>query len=149
MQVTSDAEFSDVLRASGLKATAPRRGVLRALESHKHADAAEVFSVVREDLPDTSLQAIYGVLSALTDVGLVRRIEPAGSPALYERRVGDNHHHIVCSRCAAVSDVDCVVGEAPCLTPSKDAGFVIEAADVTFWGVCPDCQAREASASMN
>ncbi|MCW4458457.1 Fur family transcriptional regulator [Microbacterium sp. MPKO10] len=144
MQTTTDAEFSTALRDAGLKATAPRRSVLRVLETHQHADAAAIFEAVRPDLPDTSLQAVYGVLAALTDVGLVRRIEPAGSPALYERRIGDNHHHVVCTQCGAVHDVDCVIGEAPCLTPSNTAGFSIETADVTFWGVCPDCQAASA-----
>ncbi|WP_437582372.1 Fur family transcriptional regulator [Paramicrobacterium sp. CJ85] len=140
MHTTTDAEFSTALREAGLKATAPRRSVLRVLETHKHADAAEVFDAVKKELPDTSLQAVYGVLSALTDAGLVRRIEPAGSPALYEKRIGDNHHHVVCTECGAVRDVDCAIGHAPCLTPSNDSGFVITTADVTFWGVCPDCQ---------
>ncbi|GAB2520450.1 Fur family transcriptional regulator [Paramicrobacterium agarici] len=140
MHTTTDAEFSTALRDAGLKATAPRRSVLRVLETNQHADAAAIFESVLHDLPDTSLQAVYGVLSALTEVGLVRRIEPAGSPALYERRIGDNHHHVVCTQCGAVRDVDCVVGEAPCLTPSNTAGYAISTADVTFWGVCPDCQ---------
>ncbi|WP_091187257.1 Fur family transcriptional regulator [Paramicrobacterium humi] len=137
----TDAAASDALRTAGLKATAPRRSVLRVLETHKHADAAEVFAAVRDDLPDTSLQAVYGVLGALTEAGLVRRIEPAGSPARYERRVGDNHHHVVCTSCGAVEDVNCVIGHAPCLTPSNTSGFSIQTADVTFWGLCPACQA--------
>ncbi|WP_166981093.1 Fur family transcriptional regulator [Paramicrobacterium fandaimingii] len=144
MHTITDAEFSTALRDAGLKATAPRRTVLRVLETRQHADAAAIFDEVLRDLPDTSLQAVYGVLSALTEVGLVRRIEPAGSPALYERRIGDNHHHVVCTQCGAVSDVDCVIGEAPCLTPSNTAGFAISTADVTFWGVCPACQAQTA-----
>lgn len=140
MNTMTDAAASETLRAAGLKATAPRRSVLRVLETHQHADAAKVFETVRDELPDTSLQAVYGVLSALTEAGLVRRIEPAGSPARYERRIGDNHHHVVCTSCGAVEDVNCVVGHAPCLTPSNTSGFSIETADVTFWGLCPACQ---------
>ena len=89
------------------------------------------------------MQAVYGVLTALTRAKLLRRIEPAGSPARYERRIGDNHHHVICRDCSAVQDVDCVVGEAPCLTPSQAGGYAIETAEVTFWGLCPDCQASD------
>ncbi|MCP2031709.1 Fur family ferric uptake transcriptional regulator [Okibacterium sp. HSC-33S16] len=141
MPHTETSPERDLLRSAGLRATDPRIETLRALETHPHADAQEVFDAVSSVLPDTSLQAIYGVLSALTDTGLVRRIEPAGSPARYELRVGDNHHHIVCSKCGAIGDVDCAVGHAPCLTPSTTSGFTLTTAEVTYWGLCPDCAA--------
>ncbi|MWV48431.1 transcriptional repressor [Rathayibacter sp. VKM Ac-2803] len=129
------------LRASGLKATATRRAVLRALEGHPHSDVDGVLARVRVELPDTSAQAVYGVLSAFTEAGLTRRIEPEGHPRRFELRVGDNHHHVVCRVCGAVGDVDCVVGQAPCLHPASSNGFAIDTADVTFWGTCPDCLA--------
>jgi Fur family ferric uptake transcriptional regulator len=134
----------DSIRRSGLKVTAPRLAVLRALDDSPHTSAERLFAAVRHELPGTSLQAVYGVLAAFTSAGLTRRIEPSGSPALYERRVGDNHHHVICSRCAAVQDVDCAVGEAPCLEPGDASGFVVHAAEVTFWGLCPECQAAAA-----
>lgn len=135
----------ELLRDAGLKVTSPRLAVLRAVEAAPHSDADSLFEAVRGELPGTSLQAVYGVLGALTSAGVLRRIEPATSPALYERRVGDNHHHLVCTSCKAVADIDCVHGEAPCLTPSESHGFVLEAAEVTFWGTCPACQARAAA----
>ena len=110
-------------------------------------DADTVFRAVRETLPGTSLQAVYGVLGALTGVGLVRRFDPAGSPALFERRVGDNHHHLVCSNCGTIRDVDCVIGAAPCLTPVDTAGFRIHTAEVTFWGLCAECAADPENSS--
>ncbi|WP_353814638.1 Fur family transcriptional regulator [Agromyces sp. SYSU T00266] len=128
------------LRAAGLKVTAPRLAVLDAVSGHGHLDADAVLARVTGTLPGTSLQSVYNVLGALTDAGLLRRIEPAESPALYESRTGDNHHHVVCTRCHAVADVDCVVGEPPCLAPSDAAGFAIHTAEVTFWGLCADCQ---------
>ncbi|HEU4808004.1 MAG TPA: Fur family transcriptional regulator [Homoserinimonas sp.] len=133
-------ELALSIRSAGLKVTEPRIAVLKALDVKPHADAETVFGAVRRDLPGTSLQAVYGVLAALTGAGLLRKIEPAGSSALYERRIGDNHHHLVCSSCNVVQDVDCVVGEAPCLTASNDGGFAIHTAEVTFWGLCPACQ---------
>ena len=136
--------LGDSIRRCGLKVTAPRLAVLRALSDTPYASAERLFAAVRPELPGTSLQAVYGVLAAFTTAGLTRRIEPSGSPALYERRVGDNHHHVICSRCAAVQDVDCAVGEAPCLEPSDAAGFAVHAAEVTYWGLCPDCQAATA-----
>lgn len=135
----------DRLRATGLKVTAPRLAVLDALSGHGHLDAETVFERVRVELPTTSLQAVYGVLAALTGAGLLRRIEPAGSPALYEGRTGDNHHHLVCTRCHTVADVDCVVGEPPCLEPSDAGGFAIHAAEVTFWGLCATCRTETAA----
>jgi Fur family ferric uptake transcriptional regulator len=136
----ASAELADSIRGVGLKVTAVRLAVLRALGGAPHADAERLFQAARTELPGTSLQAVYGVLTAFTAAGLVRRIEPAGSAARYERRIGDNHHHIVCTRCGAVGDVDCVVGEAPCLAPSSTGGFVVESAEVTFWGLCAECQ---------
>lgn len=129
------------LRAAGLKATAGRVSVIKALNSMPHTNAEHVYKAVSHELPTTSIQSVHNILADLTAVGLLRRIEPAGSAALYERRIDDNHHHIVCSQCGAVADVDCVVGYAPCLTPSSAAGFTINTAEVTFWGLCPDCQA--------
>ncbi|RNE63600.1 Fur family transcriptional regulator [Cryobacterium tepidiphilum] len=130
------------IRAAGLKVTAGRVAVWRALAAAPHADAEQVFAQVKTELPGTSLQSVYGILAAFTAAGLVRRIEPARSAARYERRIGDNHHHVVCTGCGAVGDVDCVVGEAPCLTPSNTGGFTVQTAEVTFWGVCPACQAE-------
>lgn len=141
--MTETDAMSETLRAHGLKVTAGRRAVMSALDESPHAPAEQVFAAVQDELPGTSLQAVYGVLAALTEAGLVRRIEPAGSAALYERRVDDNHHHLVCTRCHAVQDVDCVTGEAPCLSPSDAAGFSVHTAEVTFWGLCAQCQAAQ------
>jgi Fe2+ or Zn2+ uptake regulation protein len=135
-----EPDWADALRASGLRVTAPRLGVLMALRARPHSDTDTVIRAVREDLGSVSPQAIYNVLAALVRVGLVRRIEPAGSPALYEVRVGDNHHHVVCRRCGATADVDCAVGTRPCLTPSESRGYDLDEAEVTFWGLCPRCQ---------
>lgn len=140
--------LADDIRSAGLKVTAPRLAVLRTLTENPHASADQVFAAVRADLPGTSVQAVYGVLGAFGAAGLVRRIEPAGSAALFERRVGDNHHHLICSRCNVVRDVDCAIGEAPCLEPGDAAGFAVTTAEVTFWGLCPECQkAPERSAA--
>ena len=139
MHATLDA----TLRTAGLKATAGRVAVMEALASMAHTNAEQVLEVVARDLPTTSIQSVHNILGDLTTAGLIRRIEPAGSPALYERRIADNHHHIVCTNCSAVADVDCVIGEAPCLAPSATAGFAIATAEVTFWGLCPDCQAAD------
>lgn len=133
------------IRSVGLKVTEPRLAVMRALTVAPHSSADHLFAAVSIELPLTSRQAVYGVLSAFTDSGLVRKIEPAGSAALFERRVGDNHHHIVCTRCSAVHDVDCAVGSAPCLLPTDNAGFTVQAAEVTYWGLCPSCQAHIAA----
>ncbi|MHB8246326.1 MAG: Fur family transcriptional regulator [Acidimicrobiales bacterium] len=133
-------DFTQALRESGLRVTAPRLAVLGVLSSEPHSDADAIKRLVRERLGSISPQAVYNVLAALVDAGLVRRIEPAYSPALYEVRVGDNHHHVVCRRCQATIDVDCVVGERPCLTPTHAHGFVLDEAEVTFWGLCPSCQ---------
>ncbi len=129
------------LRESGLRVTATRLAALEALAQHPHADADTVLNAVRAALGTVSVQAVYDVLHALTAAGLVRQIEPAGHPARYERRIGDNHHHVVCRSCGAIDDVDCAVGHAPCLIPSSTSGFTVESAEVTYWGLCPDCRA--------
>jgi Fur family transcriptional regulator, stress-responsive regulator len=129
-----------LLRAHGLRVTRPRLAVLDVLGRGGHLEVEEIALRVRQRLDTVSTQAVYDVLGALARVGLARRIEPAGSPALYERRAGDNHHHVVCRGCGRVADVDCAVGEAPCMDPSAAQGFVVDEAEVTFWGLCPICQ---------
>lgn len=136
-----------MLRGASLRVTGPRVAVLRAVHDHPHADTDSISGVVREDLGVVSLQAVYDVLRALTDAGLVRRIQPAGSVARYEARVGDNHHHVVCRSCGAISDVDCAVGYIPCLRPADDLGYEIEEAEVIYWGQCPQCAAAASAAS--
>jgi Fe2+ or Zn2+ uptake regulation protein len=131
-----------LLRDHGLRVTRPRIAVLEVLAEGGHFEVDEIANRVRGRLETVSMQAVYDVLGALARVGLARRIEPAGSPALYERRVGDNHHHVVCRGCGAIGDVDCAVGETPCLEPSNMHGFVIDEAEVTFWGLCPACHER-------
>ncbi|GAA1230796.1 Fur family ferric uptake transcriptional regulator [Microbacterium phyllosphaerae] len=135
-----DTDLDSALRDAGLRATAGRVAVLEVMESMAHTDAERVYRAVSAVLPTTSIQSVHNILADLTTAGLLRRIEPAGSAALYERRIGDNHHHVVCTQCGAVGDVDCVVGEAPCLTPSSAGGFTVRTAEVTFWGLCPSCQ---------
>jgi Fur family transcriptional regulator, stress-responsive regulator len=117
--------------------------VLKAVRTHPHADTDSIIQATRRDLPEVSHQAVYDVLRALTDAGLVRRIQPAGSLARYEARIGDNHHHVVCRSCGDVEDVDCAVGEAPCLDPSDHHGFSIDEAEVVYWGLCPSCSAKQ------
>jgi len=134
----------DLLRSRGLRVTRPRLAVLEILNSGGHLEVDEIAKRVRERLNSVSTQAVYDVLGALSRAGLARRLEPAGSPALYEGRAGDNHHHVVCRGCGAVADVDCVIGSAPCLDPSHAHGFEIDEAEVTFWGLCPTCQALRA-----
>jgi Fur family ferric uptake transcriptional regulator len=135
------------LRASGLRSTAPRATVLDVLQqatrSREHLAAAQVAARARALLGSLSTQAVYDCLEALTRVGLARRIEPAGHPARYESRVGDNHHHLVCRGCGLTRDVDCIVGSAACLIPSDDGGFVVDEAEVVFWGWCPRCARPE------
>jgi len=145
----NEIDAGGMLHAAGLRITAPRVAAVEALVAGSHATAEQVFDRVAAVLPGTSLQAMYVVLSALTGAGIVRRIEPAGSAARYELRIGDNHHHVVCSLCGAIGDVDCVVGDAPCLTPSDTAGFRVQSAEVTFWGLCPACLAAEAESSAH
>ena len=128
------------LRGVGLRATGPRLAVLEALRvTGPHATAEAVASAIRAERT-ISTQGVYDSLAALVEAGLVRRIEPAGHPARYELRAGDNHHHIVCRQCGKTEDVDCAVGAAPCLTPNDDAGFLVQEAEVTFWGLCPVCR---------
>lgn len=131
------------MREKGLRLTGQRLAVLSAIEGHPdHPDAATIAKGARRRLGSISTQAVYNVLAALTSAGLIRRIEPAGSPALYETRVGDNHHHVVCRSCGATLDVACVVGHGPCLKPSSDHGFVVDEAEVTFWGICRPCRRK-------
>ncbi|WP_395311627.1 Fur family transcriptional regulator [Mycobacterium sp. AMU20-3851] len=127
------------LRAAGLRVTRPRLIVMDAVEKNPHADTDVIFTAARRQLPDISRQTVYDVLNALTAVGLARRIQPAGATARYESRVGDNHHHVVCRSCGTIADVDCSVGNAPCLTASDDLGFDIDEAEVIYWGLCPAC----------
>lgn len=140
MSTTTRADLADRLRAAGLRVTRPRLAALAEVQEHPHATVDILVSGVRERLGKVSTQAVYDVLRSLATARLVRRIEPAGSPARYEARVGDNHHHVVCRICGAVADVDCATGSAPCLDASNDAGFLIDEAEVTYWGVCPACQ---------
>jgi Fur family ferric uptake transcriptional regulator len=136
------ADFETQLRSVSLRVTRPRLAVLATLRDHPHVDTDTVISLVRAELPAVSHQAVYDVLRALTGAGLVRRIQPAGANARYEVRVGDNHHHVVCRSCGAIADVECAVGHTPCLTASEDHGFVIDEAEVVYWGRCPDCAAE-------
>ena len=145
-------DFQQMLRGATLRVTRPRIAVLTAVHAHPHADTDSIIRAVRAELPDVSHQAVYDSLSTLTAAGLVRRIQPSGSVARYESRVGDNHHHVVCRSCGTIADVDCAVGEAPCLTASDDdgslAGFSIDEAEVIYWGLCPDCTAAQVSRSQ-
>jgi Fe2+ or Zn2+ uptake regulation protein len=135
-----------MLRHAALRVTRPRIAVLDAVHVHPHADTETIFSAVRGGLPDVSRQAVYDVLNALTAVGLVRRIQPSGSVARYESRVNDNHHHVVCRSCGVIADVDCAVGEAPCLTGANPDGlldgYIVDEAEVIYWGLCPECSTQ-------
>jgi Fur family ferric uptake transcriptional regulator len=139
MTTPQPASTADELRGAGLRVTAARVALLETVRDGDHLDAEAIASGVRSRVGHISLQAVYDALNALTTAGLVRRIEPPGSPARFEGRVGDNHHHLVCRSCGAVFDVDCAVGHAPCLTASDDRGFAIDEAEVIYWGLCPDC----------
>lgn len=130
----------ELLQQAGLRITAPRVAVLRTLARRPHAAVDGIAGAVRSELGAVSTQAIYDVLRVCSDAGIVRRIHPAGSSARFELRVGDNHHHLVCRTCGGVSDVDCAVGEAPCLEPSEPHDFKVDEAEVVFWGICPRCQ---------
>jgi Fur family ferric uptake transcriptional regulator len=136
-----------MLREVSLRVTRPRVAVLSAVHEHPHSDTDSLIGLVRTDLGEVSHQAVYDVLRALTAAGLVRRLQPEGSVARYEARVGDNHHHVVCRSCGAIADVDCAVGYAACLTPSNDSGYEIDEAEVIFWGRCPECVAAPSAAS--
>jgi Fur family ferric uptake transcriptional regulator len=133
------ADFETSLRAAGLRVTKPRVAVLEAVRDNPHADSATLAETVHGALPTVSRQAIFDCLNTFTDTGLVRRIRPSGSPARYELRRNDNHHHLVCRSCGTVLDVACSVGVAPCLEASDDHGFVIDEAEVIYWGYCPEC----------
>ena len=135
-------DFQQLLRSAALRVTRPRVAVLSAVHEHPHADTESILGAVRRELPEVSHQAVYDSLHTLTAVGLVRRIQPSGSVARYESRVGDNHHHVVCRSCSAISDVDCATGEAPCLEASDSHGFTIDEAEVIYWGLCPSCSTR-------
>ena len=135
-------DFEQMLRDAALRVTRPRLAVLSAVHTHPHADTDSIIGAVRTELPEVSHQAVYDSLHTLTATGLVRRIQPSGSVARYESRVGDNHHHVVCRSCSAISDVDCATGEAPCLDASDSHGFTIDEAEVIYWGVCPSCSTR-------
>ena len=141
---TSD-ELELLLRGASLRVTRPRLAVLEAVHDHPHADTDTLIGASRARMGEVSHQAVYDVLRVLTDAGLVRRIQPSGSVARYESRVGDNHHHVVCRSCGTIADVDCAVGETPCLTAHTDHGFTIDEAEVVYWGTCPDCSTRTAS----
>jgi Fur family transcriptional regulator, stress-responsive regulator len=136
---------AEVLRGAGLRVTAARVALLETVREGDHLGVEAITAGVRDRVGHVSLQAVYEALHALTAAGLVRRIEPAGSPALFERRVGDNHHHLVCRSCGTVADVDCAVGEAPCLTASDDHGFSVDEAEVVYWGLCPRCSVSDSS----
>ncbi|MBM6403638.1 transcriptional repressor [Phycicoccus sp. CSK15P-2] len=137
--------YDRMLRDAALRVTRPRLAVLGAVHEHPHADTDAITRVVRAGLGAVSHQAVYDVLRVLTDAGLIRRIQPPGSVARYESRVGDNHHHVVCRGCGTIADVDCAVGEAPCLTASDDHGFTIDEAEVVYWGTCSSCATTGAS----
>jgi len=137
----------DELRAAGLRVTRPRLAVLAEVAAHPHADVDTITTGARARLGSLSTQAVYDVVHALTDAGLLRRIEPAGSPVRFELATGDNHHHLVCRQCQAIVDVPCATGAAPCLQASDEAGYLIDEAEVTYWGLCSACQASAAAAA--
>ncbi|NUS42552.1 MAG: transcriptional repressor [Mycobacteriaceae bacterium] len=137
--MSTESDYERVLRGARLRVTAPRVAVLSAVHDHPHSDTDSILWRVRDALGTVSQQAVYDVLRALTEAGLLRRIQPMGSVARYETRVADNHHHVVCRSCGAIADVDCAVGPAPCLSASDDSGYVIDEAEVIYWGLCPRC----------
>ena len=144
MSVTRGVDHRESLKAVGLRVTRPRLAVLSAVDSQPHADTESLIGAVRRELPTVSHQAVYDVLRALTAAGLLRRLQPSGLAARYESRVGDNHHHVVCRSCGGIADVDCAVGQRPCLDASETHGFLIDEAEVTYWGVCPTCSTTAA-----
>ena len=145
MPVEVPADRAALLRSHGLQVTAQRLAVLRAVCERPHSTADDIDKAVRSELGTISRQAVYDALAALTDKSLLRRIQPAGSPARYEDRVGDNHHHLICRTCNRMVDVDCAVGDTPCLTASDDAGYEIDEAEVVYWGRCPECTSNQPS----
>ncbi|MFI7697902.1 Fur family transcriptional regulator [Nonomuraea sp. NPDC049480] len=145
MTASQTPATADELRGAGLRVTAARVALLETVRDGDHLDVDAIASGVRDRVGHISLQAVYEALHALTAAGLVRRLEPPGSPARFEGRVGDNHHHLVCRSCGVVADVDCAVGHAPCLTASEDRGFAIDEAEVIYWGLCPGCSTARTS----
>jgi Fur family ferric uptake transcriptional regulator len=143
--MTQALTSAEELRGAGLRVTAARVALLETVREGDHLGVEAITSGVRVRVGHISIQAVYDALHALTAAGLLRRIEPADSPARFERRVGDNHHHAVCRSCGAVADVDCAIGQAPCLTPSDHHGFAIDEAEVIYWGLCPDCSTARSS----
>ena len=139
MSRVTSADHDALLRRHGLQVTAQRLGVLRAVSVRPHSTADDIYKVVRSEIGAISRQAVYDALAALGDKGLLRRIQPAGSPARYEDRVGDNHHHLICRTCGRMVDVDCAVGDTPCLTAADDSDYEIDEAEVIYWGRCPEC----------
>ena len=141
MSGEASVDHNALLRRHGLQVTAQRLAVLRAVSDGPHSTADDIYTVVRAEIGAISRQAVYDALGALCDRGLLRRIQPAGSPGRYENRVGDNHHHLICRTCSRMIDVDCAVGETPCLTAADDAGYEVDEAEVIYWGRCPECAA--------
>jgi Fur family ferric uptake transcriptional regulator len=139
----TSADDDALLRRHGLRITAQRLAVLRAMADRPHSTADDIYSDVRAEIGAISRQAVYDALAVLTDKGLIRRIQPAGSPARYENRVGDNHHHLICRTCNTMVDVDCAVGDTPCLTAADDSGYEVDEAEVIYWGRCPECVALD------
>jgi Fur family ferric uptake transcriptional regulator len=142
-------DAADLLRQNGLQVTAQRLAVLRAVSIRQHGTADDVAEFVRSDIGTISRQAVYDALAILADKGLIRRIQPAGSPARFEDRVGDNHHHFICRGCSRVVDVDCALGVTPCLTAADKAGYQIDEAEIVFWGRCPECRAATGASGAN
>jgi Fur family transcriptional regulator, stress-responsive regulator len=140
-----EPDFRQMLQEASLRITRPRLAVLQAVSENAHAETDSIIRATRQHASDVSHQTVYDALNALTAAGLIRRIQPNGSLARYETRVGDNHHHVVCRTCGVIADVDCAVGEAPCLHASDDQGFVIDEAEVIYWGTCPDCNTARSS----
>ncbi len=147
--MAASPETAALLRQHGVQVTAQRLAVLRAVSKRPHSTAPEIGAVVRAEIGTVSLQAVYDALGALTEKGIIRRIQPAGSPARYEDRVGDNHHHLICRTCGRMVDVDCAVGLAPCLTAADNSGYEIDEAEVIYWGRCPDCVAATGADTEN
>jgi Fur family ferric uptake transcriptional regulator len=147
MSEETSVDNDALLRRHGMQVTAQRLAVLRAVSERPHTTADDIYNVVRVEIGAISRQAVYDALGTLTDKSLLRRIQPAGSPARYENRVDDNHHHLICRSCSRMVDVDCAVGETPCLTAADDAGYEVDEAEVIYWGRCPDCVAATSVSS--
>jgi len=145
--VTEPVDHVALLRRHGLQVTAQRLAVLRAVTSEPHGTAADIDTAVRKEIGTISLQAVYDALGALADKGIIRRIQPAGSPARYEDRVGDNHHHLICRSCGRMVDVDCAAGNTPCLAAADDLGYEVDEAEVIYWGRCPECVSSQHGAT--